>query len=223
MTEAARFEDAVGAAQVGVTVHADLAIPIATPGMRIGLFGGSFNPPHEGHVHVMDVALRRLGLDRLWVMVTPGNPLKSTNGLPPLGERIAAVRAMVSDPRIVVSGLEATLGSRFTWKTVERLTRRFPRTRFVWVMGGDNLTHFHRWQAWWRLAHAVPMAVVDRPGATLKGVHARAAGALDFARLPEHMAPVLAERAAPAWIYLHAPRVALSSSELRAGRLRTED
>ena len=119
----------------------------------------------------MDVALQRLGLDKLWVLVTPGNPLKSASGLPPLGTRIAAVRAMVDNPRVVVTGMEASLGSRFSWKTVERLTRRFPRTRFVWVMGGDNLTNFHRWQAWWRLANAVPMAIIDRPGATVTGVH----------------------------------------------------
>lgn len=217
MTGAARQPGEPAGPAVAAVAHGDQAVPPATAGMRIGLFGGSFNPPHEGHVHVMDVALRRLRLDRLWVLVTPGNPLKSADGLPPLGERIAAVRALVSDPRVVVSGLEVSLGSRFSWKTVDRLTTRFPRTRFVWVMGGDNLASFHRWQAWWRLAHAVPIAVVDRPGATLKGVHARAAGALDFARRPEHLAPVLPDMAAPAWIYLHAPRVALSSTELRGG------
>lgn len=221
MTLAARLDpDAASLAPAELT-RADLAVPLATPGMRIGLFGGSFNPPHEGHIHVMDVALQRLGLDRLWVLATPGNPLKSASGLPPLAERIAAVRAMVDNPRVVVTGMEASLGSRFSWKTVERLTRRFPRTRFVWVMGGDNLTNFHRWQAWWRLANAVPMAIIDRPGATVTGVHSRAAGALDFARLPEPMALALAERRAPAWVYLHAPRVALSSTELRAERSST--
>lgn len=219
MTLAARLDAEVARLAPAALTRADLVVPLAAPGMRIGLFGGSFNPPHDGHLHVMEVALQRLRLDRLWVLVTPGNPLKSADGLPPLADRIAAVRATTRDPRVVVTGLEATLGSRFTWKTVERLTQRLPRTRFVWVMGGDNLMHFHRWQAWWRLAHAVPMAVIDRPGATLKGVHSRAAGALDFARLPEPLAPVLAERRAPAWIYLHAPRVALSSSDLRAGRV----
>jgi nicotinate-nucleotide adenylyltransferase len=199
--------------------RADLVVPPALPGMRIGLFGGSFNPPHDGHAHVMAVALQRLRLDKLWVMVTPGNPLKDVGGLPPLAERIAAVRALVTDPRVVVTGLEAGLGSAFSWKTVDRLTQRFPQTRFVWVMGGDNLASFHRWQAWWRLAHAVPMAIVDRPGATLKGMRSRAASALDFARLPEAAAPTLAGRKPPAWIYLHAPRVALSSTELRDGRL----
>jgi nicotinate-nucleotide adenylyltransferase len=200
--------------------RADLVVPPAAPGMRIGLFGGSFNPPHEGHVHVMTVALARLRLDRLWVMVTPGNPLKNLDGLPPLAERIAAMRALVDDPRVVVTGFEAALGSRFSWKTVERLTCRLPRTRFVWVMGGDNLFSFHRWQAWWRLANAVPIAVIDRPGATVRGPHTRAAAALDFARRPEHAAPALPLMAPPAWVYLHAPRVARSSSEIRAARDR---
>jgi nicotinate-nucleotide adenylyltransferase len=196
---------------------ADLKVPPVLPGMRVGLFGGSFNPPHAGHAHVAEVALRRLRLDRLWILVTPGNPLKDTRQLPPLATRIAATRALVSDPRIVVTGLEAGFGSPFSFHTVDRLTRAHPRTRFVWVMGGDNLKNFHRWQAWWRLAHALPIAIIDRPGATLSCLSSRTAVALDFARLKEEAAPALADRRAPAWIYLHAPRVALSSTELRRG------
>jgi len=195
--------------------RADLMIPPTTPGLRIGLLGGSFNPPHLGHLHVARTALARLGLDRLWVLVTPGNPLKSAADLASLGRRLAATRRLLDDPRIVVTALEAGFGSPYTWRTVERLAGRLSSVRFVWVMGADNLVSFHRWQHWRRIAATVPIAVVDRPDASLGALHAPAAQALADFRLPEIDAARLATSPAPAWCFLHGPRVALSSTELR--------
>lgn len=194
---------------------ADLRIPPARAGMRIGLLGGSFNPPHLGHLHVAETALARLDLDRLWVMVTPGNPLKDRDDLPSLARRITAARRLMDDPRIVVTGFEAAFGSPYTWRTVERLVSMRPAVRFVWVMGADNLAGFHRWQHWRRIASAVPIAVVDRPDASLTTLHSPAALALGRWRRPETDAGRLAEQNAPAWTFLHAPRIALSSTELR--------
>ena len=213
MDEAARTGPAAkwGA---GVT-RADLLVPPTAPGLRIGLLGGSFNPPHLGHLHIARTALARLELDRLWVLVTPGNPLKAATDLAGLGRRLAATRRLLDDPRIVVSALEAGFGSPYTWRTVERLAGRAPSVRFVWVMGADNLASFHRWQHWRRIAETVPIAVVDRPGASLAALHAPAAQALADFRLAEVDAPTLTGRRPPAWVFLHGPRVALSSTELR--------
>ena len=213
MNDPARPESAVVWGE-GVS-RGDLMIPPTAPGMRIGLLGGSFNPPHLGHLHVARTAMGRLGLDRLWVLVTPGNPLKSRGDLAGLGRRVAATRRLLDDPRIVVSALEASFGSPYTWRTVERLARMAPAVRFVWVMGADNLTSFHRWQHWRRIAETVPIAVVDRPDASLAPLHAPAAQSLADFRLAEIDAATLARRVPPAWCFLHGPRVALSSSELR--------
>ncbi len=201
--------------RAGAPARGDLVVPPSFPGMRIGLFGGSFNPPHAGHVHVAETALRRLRLDRLWVLVTPGNPLKEKAGLPTLAARIAAARRLMDDPRIVVTGFEAAFGSPYTWKTVERLAATRPGVRFVWVMGADNLAGFHRWQAWRRIAATVPMAIVDRPEATMAVLSSPAARTLVAARIAEGRASALASRPAPAWVFLEGPRNALSSTDLR--------
>ena len=149
--------------------------PAIAPGQRIGIMGGTFNPPHAGHVLISETAIKRLRLDQLWWLVTPGNPLKSNGGLPPLGDRIAACRAMVHDPRIKITGFEATLGTPYTAATLAFLTRRFPTARFVWVMGADNLAGFHRWQHWREIMQLMPMAVVDRPGGRHRAMAAKAA------------------------------------------------
>ena len=133
-------------------------------GMRIGLFGGTFNPPHEAHLAACLLAMKRLGLDRVWWLVTPGNPLKDTRGLPPLNERIRAINAFARHPRIHVTGFEAVIGSHHTFKTISFLRRRCPGVHFVWIMGADNLRSFHRWQKWRGIAALVPIAVVDRLG-----------------------------------------------------------
>ena len=196
-------------------------LPPHAPGMRIGLFGGSFNPPHAGHALVSEIALRRLRLDRVWWLVTPGNPLKENSGLAPLEARIAAARALVDDPRIFVTGLEAEIGTRFTYDTVSYLVRRAPGVRFVWLMGADNLAQFSRWQRWTDIAALAPIAVVDRPGASRAALSSKAA--LHFARrrLRECDAQRLAVAPPPALVFLHDRRLALSSTSLRAGKKTT--
>ncbi|WP_159730283.1 nicotinate-nucleotide adenylyltransferase [Methylosinus sp. Ce-a6] len=197
-----------------------IRLPPHAPGMRIGIFGGSFDPPHEGHRHVSQIALQRLRLDRLWWLATPGNPLKRTAGLPSLEQRIAAARKIACDPRIVVTGVEAEIGARYTADTLRFLHRRCSNVRFVWIMGADNLLQFHHWRDWEEIARTTPIAIVDRPGATLRAGSAKAAQHFWRARLPESAAPLLAEARPPAFVYLHAPRVAQSSTALRsaAGR-----
>lgn len=194
-----------------------IRLPPHAPGMRIGLYGGSFNPPHEGHLLVSRLAITRLRLDRLWWLVTPGNPLKDTRGLAPLEARMAAARRMARDPRIVVTALEAQIGSRYTADALRYLRARCPGVHFVWIMGGDNLLQFHRWRKWREIMRATPVAVVDRPGATLRA--AKAAQVFWRARRPEHDAARLATTTPPAFIHIHGPRCAASSTALRgAGR-----
>ena len=186
--------------------------------MRIGLFGGTFDPPHLAHLGASLLALKKLNLDRMWWLVTPGNPLKDTRGLQPLAKRIAASRELTSHPRIDISGLEAVINTRYTYDTLEFLVRRCRGVRFVWVMGADNLRSFSRWQNWRGITKLMPMAVVDRMGSSLYATGARAPQALAPYRLPEEFAPVLADQKPPAWIYLHGLKSPLSSTALRAQR-----
>jgi nicotinate-nucleotide adenylyltransferase len=190
-------------------------LPPHPPGLRVGLFGGSFNPPHRGHVHASERALKRIGLDRVWWLVSPGNPLKETAGLPPLGARIAAARALARDPRIVVTGLEAEVGTRYTYDTVAYLRRRCPYVRFVWIMGADILPQLHLWQRWRKIAELVPFAVIDRPGPTWPTLNSPAAHWLARRRLPEAEAALLPEAEPPAFVFLHGPRIDISSTLLR--------
>jgi nicotinate-nucleotide adenylyltransferase len=183
--------------------------------MRIGLFGGSFNPPHRGHVHATELALKRVGLDRVWWLVSPGNPLKETRGLPPLASRMEAARAIARDPRIVVTGLEAEIGTRYTYDTVAYLRRRCPGVRFVWIMGADILSQLPQWQRWRGIAELVPFAVIDRPGATWPTLKTPAAHWLAPYRIAESEAALLPETEPPALLFLHGPRVDLSSTLLR--------
>jgi nicotinate-nucleotide adenylyltransferase len=185
--------------------------------MRIGLFGGSFNPVHDGHLLVMAETLRRLELDALWVLVTPGNPLKNNSGLPSLAERVEAVRAVVSDPRIRVTGWEAERGFTYSYETIRHLTETLPDRRFVWIMGADSLAGFHRWERWEDIARTVPMAVYVRPGSR-QAPASRAAAALSRWRIDEDDAGRLALMRPPAWVYLHGRQSGLSSTALRAGR-----
>lgn len=183
--------------------------------MRIGLFGGSFDPPHAGHRLATLIAIRRLRLDRVWWLVTPGNPLKDTSGLAPLESRMAAARALAAHPRIVVTDVEQALGVRYTHDTIAYLIRRCPGVRFVWLMGADNLKSFHRWERWREIADLVPIAVVDRPGATLRASASPAAETLGAHRIPERLAAIVVTADPPAWTFLHGPRSALSSTALR--------
>lgn len=190
--------------------------PPAFAGMRIGLLGGSFNPPHDGHLHISITAINRLGLDKLWWVVTPGNPLKSGADLPGLTERIALAEAVATHPAISVTGFEAALPSPYAVDTVRFLRRRFPATFFVWIMGGDNLAQFHRWRNWTALFRTLPILVLDRPRARLRALASPAARRFSASRLPDSAASRLPLMRAPAWIYMSLPLRDISSSALRA-------
>lgn len=197
----------------------ETSLPPAAPGMRIGLYGGSFNPAHAGHLHVSRTALRRLRLDRVWWLVTPGNPLKDRRVLAPPEERVRRARALVTDPRIAVTAFEAAIGTRYTVETLRWLVRRRPALRFVWIMGADSLGSLHRWRHFEDIMRLVPVAVIDRPGHTLTAPAARAAQAFAGARIPEADARCLARHPPPAWTFLHGPRSDLSSTALRTGAI----
>jgi nicotinate-nucleotide adenylyltransferase len=188
--------------------------------LRIGLLGGSFNPAHEAHRAISLFAIKRLGLDRVWWLVSPGNPLKDLSGLPSLGERISAAQKVAADSRIVVTGIEAGLNTRYTVDTIAKLRRRFPRARFVWLMGADNLSQFSRWRDWQTIAELLPMAVIDRPSDSLRASASTAAQRLARHRLDEARAKQLADCAAPAWVFLRGLKLPLSSTGLRAAQRR---
>jgi len=198
----------------------DGVFPHAARGLRVGLLGGSFNPAHDGHRLASLTALRRLGLDQVWWLVTPGNPLKDNRALPSLPERIARAAEVANHPRIAVTGIEARLGTRFTAETLSALKGRYPGVRFVWLMGSDNLAQFHRWQNWRGIVRMMPIGVIDRPGSTHKAMGSRAAIALGRWRLDESDGLLLPTEKAPAWMFLHGRRSALSSTALR-GRVKT--
>ena len=201
-------------------LSAERLIPPHAPGMRIGLFGGTFDPPHQAHLGASLLALKRLKLDRVWWLVTPGNPLKNTKGLAPLSERIAAARALTRHPRIDVTGIEAVINTRYTYDTIRWLKARCPGVRFVWIMGADNLRSFHRWQKWRGIAQLVPFVVIDRLGPSLYAAASPAGLAFGYARIPEHDAVTLPGRKPPAWSFLHGLKSPLSSTALRAQRER---
>jgi nicotinate-nucleotide adenylyltransferase len=191
------------------------SIPLYTNGMRVGLLGGSFNPPHAAHRAISLFALKRLKLDRVWWLVTPGNPLKDHDGLRDLDARAEAARKMAGDPRIDVSCLESVIRTRYTVDTISYLRRRASGLRFVWIMGADNLAQFHRWQNWRRIASEVPIAVIDRPPQSFRALAAPAAQALARYRLPENQAGRLADQHTPAWVFLTGMKLNLSSTGLR--------
>ncbi len=195
-------------------------LPPSAPGMRIGLFGGSFNPAHEGHLLVAEEALRRLELDRVWVLVSPGNPLKDHADLAPLAQRVTEARRLMRHPGIAVTGIEAERGFAYTWQTLAFLRRTLSGRKLVWIMGADNLVSFHHWERWRGIAATMPICVYARPGSERIATTARAARALARFRLPEADAPTLADRDPPAWVYLAGRSSAQSSSAIRAARQR---
>lgn len=184
--------------------------------MTIGLFGGSFNPPHEGHRLVAETALKRLGLDQVWWMVTPGNPLKSAAELLPLAKRIELSEAMALGPRVKVTAVEAAYKVRFSADTLALIQSRHRNVNFIWVMGADNLKGFHHWQRWQTIAEMVPIAIIDRPGSTLSYISSKMALTYDFARVDEDDAISLSKLKSPAWTLIHGPRSSLSSSAIRS-------
>lgn len=185
-------------------------------GLRIGLLGGSFNPAHDGHRHITLEALKRLRLDFVWWLVSPQNPLKTANGMAALEKRLAGAREIVrGHPKMIVTALETELATRFTADTLRELTARFPRTRFVWLMGADNLLQLPLWQRWESILRMVPVAVVDRPPYLYGATSGRAAQRFSRARRRESSAGGLARSKRPAWMLLHQPRRTISSTEIR--------
>ncbi|MBT6095869.1 MAG: nicotinate-nucleotide adenylyltransferase [Rhodospirillaceae bacterium] len=186
---------------------------------RIGLLGGSFNPAHDGHLEISDLAMRKLHLDGVWWLVSPQNPLKPVEGMAPLEQRIAEAARVADDPRITVSGIEAELGTRYTADTLTALCERFPNARFVWLMGADNLVQMHRWRQWSRIFHTVPVAVFARPTYSLRAEQAKAARRFSRYRLPSYKAARLADKRSPAWVLFKRPLNPLSATQLRRQEL----
>jgi nicotinate-nucleotide adenylyltransferase len=191
-------------------------LPHTRPGQAIGLLGGSFDPPHAGHLHISREALRRFGLDQLWWLVSPGNPLKS-QGPAPLEKRMEACRALIDHPRIHVSDAEAQMGTRFTAETIARLQAARPGVRFVWLMGADNLAQLDHWQDWEEIMLRVPVGVLARPGQRISARVSKAARIYGSARLPARACHALGRAAPPAWCFVNVPMTSISSTALRAG------
>jgi nicotinate-nucleotide adenylyltransferase len=189
------------------------------PGMKVGLYGGSFNPAHEGHAHVAETAMTQLGLDRVIWLVSPQNPLKSNHETAPLAERLAGAAAMAKGPGMIISDAESRIGAQYTLDTVRALKARFPGVHFVWIMGADSLASFHRWKGWTQIMRTLPVAVVSRPWAALKARGSPTARRFASARKAAREGPILARMAAPAWVYLRGPFNFASSTAMRE-RLR---
>jgi len=188
--------------------------PIAR-GLKIGLLGGSFNPAHEGHLHISDMAMKQLGLDYVWWLVSPQNPLKPRAGMAPLRERLSfAADKFERHPRIIVVDVETALGTRYTIDTVKALQNRFREVRFVWLMGSDNLVRFHHWRRWREIAGSVPIAVMMRPGSTLASLSAKASQFLAAAR--KHPGQGFARNRPPALAILDGQRCPISATAIRA-------
>ncbi len=195
-------------------------LPYAPRGQVVGLLGGSFDPPHAGHVHITQEALKRFGLDEVWWLVSPGNPLKD-RGPAALERRMAAARAINSHPRVKISDFEAHAGTRYTARTIMALQVARPETRFVWLMGADNLAQFHLWKDWQEIAARVPLGILARPGDRIAGRTGKAAQVMRHARLHSRASHLLGRSAAPAWCFVNLPMNDASSSEIRAkGRWR---
>ncbi len=189
-------------------------LPMATRGLRVGLLGGSFDPPHQGHLHISRLALKAFGLDQVWWMVSPGNPLKQ-HGPAPMAKRLSACRELVDDPRIKITDIEAHLGTRYTAATLQALMARYQGVRFVWLMGADNLAGFHRWKDWNRIMQTVPIGVLSRPDEQLAAGCSLAARRYRRSRLSAKRAGALPFRPAPSWCLLNGPMVDISSTQLR--------
>jgi nicotinate-nucleotide adenylyltransferase len=195
--------------------------PAAEPGMRIGLFGGSFNPAHDGHRLVALQCLRRLALDRVWILVSPGNPLKDHTELAALADRVAATEQLMDHPQIDVTAFEAAQGFQYTFETLDYLVATEPGVSFVWIMGADSLLSFDRWERWEEIARTMPLAVYARPGTTFRATRSPAAVALAEFRLPEDKAAILADSRPPAWVYLRGIMSGQSSTAIRRAKARS--
>ncbi len=190
-------------------------IPYAAPGQVIGLLGGSFDPAHKGHAHITREALKRFGLDQVWWLVSPGNPLKA-HGPASIAERIERAREIIKHPNVRVTGIEERLQTRFTAQTLRALQQLYPKARFVWLMGADNLAQFHLWQDWKNIAARVPIGVLARPGQRISARLSRAASLYAPYRIAGRNSRQLAHVPAPAWCFVNVPMMDVSSSAIRA-------
>lgn len=189
-------------------------IPYARAGQKIGLLGGSFDPAHAGHAHITREALKLFGLDRVWWLVSPGNPLK-TEGPAPMAQRMDRARQVMTHPRVCVTDIERRLGTRHTAQTVAALQRNYPGVRFIWLMGADNLAQFDQWQEWHDIMARVPVGVLARPGQQISARASRAARIYRAARLGARASHLLARAETPAWCFVNVPMVDLSSTVIR--------
>ncbi len=187
----------------------------AYAGQRIGLLGGSFNPAHEGHAYISQEALKRLGLDAVWWLVSPQNPLKPVAGMAAFADRLAAARRVASHPRIRVTDIEARIGTRYTADTLAALTRRYPAARFVWLMGADNLVQLPSWQRWSSIVNSVVIAVFARRPYDSNALSGKAARRFGYCRVPIGAAATLADRQPPAWLFLPLRRHPAAATDLR--------
>jgi nicotinate-nucleotide adenylyltransferase len=187
--------------------------PVAAKGMVVGLLGGSFDPAHEGHVHITREALKRMGLDQVWWLVTPANPLKQRQPAP-MADRLAQARKVMRHPRVRITALEAALGTRTTADTIDRLQAIYPGVHFVWLMGADNLVQFHKWGRWRDILRSVPVGVLARPGAGVAARLSVAARAFRVHRVSRGEG--LGNRKPPVWCFVNLPLNAASSSAIRA-------
>lgn len=190
-------------------------LPHAAPNQTIGLLGGSFDPPHEGHLHISEEALKRFNLDRIWWLVTPVNPLKS-RGPAPLDHRLKACEKLLQHPRIEATDFERHSGTRYTAQTLQALFKTYPRTRFIWLMGADNLADFHRWDSWKWIMENVPVGVLARPGQRTAARISPAAKRFEFARISGKESHQLAHADSPAWCFINVPMNKASSTAIRA-------
>jgi nicotinate-nucleotide adenylyltransferase len=190
--------------------------------MRVGLLGGSFNPAHAGHRHVANLALERLRLDQVWLMVSPGNPLKPRKGMASLADRLSGAARIGDGRRVIATSIEAAIGTRYSVDTLRMLRRRFPRVHFVWIMGADLLTQLPRWRRWREIVRDIPFVVLPRPGYTLEALAGQAARRLRGGRRPAHEAPVLSQ-ARSGWVFLPTPENATSATAIREAPRETKE
>ena len=191
------------------------------PGAKIGLLGGSFNPAHQGHLQISLEALRRLGLDEVWWLVSPQNPLKPQNGMAPLSERVTKAQELARHPKIRVTPLESLLNTQFTADTLRKLRKSLPKAHFVWLLGADNLYQLEKWHNWQQIFDETVVAIFDRPSYALRALAGKAARTFASYRMDERSARRLARSKPPAWVFLHTPLNPLSATQIRSGQVRS--
>ena len=189
--------------------------PYASSGQVVGLLGGSFVPAHSGHAHITREALKRFGLDRVWWLVSPGNPLKAC-GPAPLADRMKHAQNVMRHPRVEVTDIEARLGTRYTAQTIARVQQMYPQVRLGGVMGADNMAQFHLWQDWRGIMQSVPVGVLARPGERISARLSRAAALYAPYRIPGRFGHLLGRATAPAWCFVNVPMNSSSSTAIRA-------